>query len=127
MGLYLSARELAQLESAENAFPSPVPTQIISNGEFNPLPQTVQQNRAEARIKELADQHGAKQGLDRRQFLRTSCGMQVDPSHSPSIGRGESRRPISPFGGRSWGDSFAASNILLTCRWMLVQWFSANT
>ena len=73
--MYLSARELAQLESAERAFPSPVPTRIISNGEFNPLPQTPQQKQVEARIKELADKHGATQGVDRRQFLRTSCGM----------------------------------------------------
>lgn len=75
MGLYLSTRELAQLELAGNAFPSPVPTQIISNGEFNPLPQTPQQKHVEARIKELSDKHGTKLGLDRRQFLRTSCGM----------------------------------------------------
>jgi predicted TIM-barrel fold metal-dependent hydrolase len=75
MGIYLSARELAQVESAERAFRSPVPTQIISNGEFNPLPQTAQQQQVEARIKELADTHGAKLGLDRRQFLRSSCGL----------------------------------------------------
>ena len=75
MGIYLSARELAQVESAERAFRSPVPTQIISNGEFNPLPQTVQQQQVEARVKELADTHGANLGLDRRQFLRSSCGM----------------------------------------------------
>jgi hypothetical protein len=75
MGIYLSARELRQVESAEKAFRSPVPTQIISNGEFNPLPQTPQQQQVEARIKALADQHGARQGLDRRQFLRTGCGM----------------------------------------------------
>jgi hypothetical protein len=66
---------LTQVEPAENAFRSPVPTQIVSNGEFNPLPQTRQQKQVEARIKELADQHGAKQGLNRREFLRTSCGM----------------------------------------------------
>src|SRR5918999_4415566 len=75
MGVYLSARELAQLESAEHAFPSPVPTQIISNGEFNPLPQTHQQQRVEAQITELADRHAAKLGMDRRRFLRTSCGL----------------------------------------------------
>ncbi len=75
MGTYLSARELAQLETAEHGFRSPVPTQVISNGEFNPLPQTAQQKQVEARIVDLADQHGAKQGLDRREFLRTSCGM----------------------------------------------------
>ena len=75
MGIYLSDRELAQLEPAESGFRSPVPTQIISNGEFNPLPQTSQQKQVEARIKELAERHGTKQGLDRRQFLRTTCGM----------------------------------------------------
>jgi predicted TIM-barrel fold metal-dependent hydrolase len=76
MGTYLSARELAQLVPAEtHAFRSPVPTQIISNGEFNPLPQTPQQQQVETRLKALADQYGAKQGLNRRQFLRTSSGM----------------------------------------------------
>jgi uncharacterized protein len=53
MGIYLSARELAQLESAEHAFPSPVPTQIISNGEFNPLPQTHQQQQVEDQLNAL--------------------------------------------------------------------------
>src|SRR5215831_9011848 len=75
MGVYLSARELAQLDPAVTAFHSPVPTQMISNGEFNPLPQTPQQQQVEAHIKALADTHGAKLGMDRRQFLRTSCGM----------------------------------------------------
>jgi uncharacterized protein len=72
MGIYLSPTELAHLESAEHAFRSPVPTQIISNGESNPLPQTAQQRQVEARIAELADKHGAKHGLQRREFLRTS-------------------------------------------------------
>jgi hypothetical protein len=70
MGIYLSARELAQLESAEHAFPSPVPTQIISNGEFNPLPQTHQQQQVEAQIKELADHHAAKLGMESVRCLR---------------------------------------------------------
>jgi len=75
MGIFLSDSELDELESAEQAFESPVPTQLISNGEFNPLPQTEQQKQVEGRIKELADELGAKQGLNRRQFLRTSSGM----------------------------------------------------
>jgi hypothetical protein len=38
---FLSSRELAQTNPAERAaFCSPVPTRMISNGEFNPLPQT---------------------------------------------------------------------------------------
>ena len=43
MAIFLSKRELEQTEPAEKAaFHSPVPTQMISNGEFNPLPQTRQ-------------------------------------------------------------------------------------
>src|SRR5882672_11388230 len=56
MALLLSKSELSQTEPAERAaFNSPVPTQIVSNGEFNPLPQTQQQRRVEERIKEIAD------------------------------------------------------------------------
>jgi uncharacterized protein len=74
MGHMLSKSELAQTEPAEQAaFHSPVPTQIVSNGEFNPLPQTAQQRRFEERVKEIADAIAPRLGLDRRQFLRTSC------------------------------------------------------
>ena len=76
MALLLSKSELARTEPADHAaFQSPVPTQIVSNGEFNPLPQTAQQRRVEERIKQLADTIAPKLGLDRRQFLRTGCGM----------------------------------------------------
>jgi predicted TIM-barrel fold metal-dependent hydrolase len=76
MGLMLSKSELSQTEPAEQvAFRSPVPTQIVSNGEFNPLPQTAQQRRVEERVKEIADAIAPRLGLDRRQFLRTGCGM----------------------------------------------------
>ena len=76
MCIYLSKRELEQTEPAEvAAFRSPVPTQMISNGEFNPLPQTQQQRQVEARIKELADTTATKLGLSRRGFLRTGSGM----------------------------------------------------
>ena len=76
MAIYLSEQELSLLQPAETAaFASPVPTQVISNGEFNPLPQTAQQRRVEARIVELADTNGRKLGMDRRGFLRSACGL----------------------------------------------------
>ena len=76
MGTYLSERELASLAVAdEAAFRSPVPTQMVSNGEFNPLPQSPAQRMVEARIKELAERNGRRLGLDRRGFLRSACGM----------------------------------------------------
>src|SRR5438445_2648489 len=73
---YLSDEELRRTAPAEVAsFKSPVPTQIVSNGEFNPLPQTREQQRVEARIKELADDFGRRHGMNRRQFLASTAGM----------------------------------------------------
>src|SRR5687767_6678227 len=73
---YLSPAELTRTTPAETAaFRSPVPTQIVSNGEYNPLPQTREQQRVEARIKEMADQLGQRHGLSRRSFLASSAGM----------------------------------------------------
>ena len=44
MSIWLSKEQLKKLSSAENSLAaSPVPTQMISNGEFTPLPQTEQQ------------------------------------------------------------------------------------
>jgi uncharacterized protein len=73
---YLSDAELQRIAPAEVAtFRSPVPTQIVSNGEYNPLPQTPEQQRVEARIHELAGDLAPKHGLSRRGFLASSAGM----------------------------------------------------
>lgn len=56
---------------------TPVPTQIVSNEEFEPLPQTPDQQRVEQRIGELAERYARKLGMSRRDFLRTSGGMAV--------------------------------------------------
>ena len=72
---YLSPAELDQTAPAETAaFRSPIPTQIVSNGEYNPLPQTREQQRVEARIKEMADELGRRHGMSRRQFLASVAG-----------------------------------------------------
>ena len=71
---YLSPEELQRTAPAETAaFASPVPTQIVSNGEFNPLPQTREQARVEARIKDLAERLAPGHGMDRRRFLAVSA------------------------------------------------------
>ena len=73
---YLSDDELRRTAPAELAsFQSPVPTQIVSNGEFNPLPQTPEQQRVEARIKALSEDLSPRHGMSRRQFLASSAGM----------------------------------------------------
>ena len=55
----------------------PVPTQVVSNEEFIPLPQTRAQRAVEQRIAEIAETSSRKLGIDRRSFLRSSCGMAV--------------------------------------------------
>ena len=76
--MWLTEKERKQTAHADDAaFASPVPTQIVSNGEYNPLPQTAQQKQVENRIKELADQYAHKLNMDRRSFLKTTSGMAV--------------------------------------------------
>nr|MDJ0897129.1 amidohydrolase family protein [Alphaproteobacteria bacterium] len=50
-------------------------TQIVSNGEYNPLPQTEKQAKVEGVLKEFADQQAKRLNLSRRSFLATSAGM----------------------------------------------------
>src|SRR5260370_7631951 len=76
MGSWLSEREQRLVAGAEAASAAtPVPTQIVSNGEYFPPSQSAIQKKVEARINELADLNGKSLGLNRRQFMRTSCGM----------------------------------------------------
>jgi hypothetical protein len=76
MSTWLSEREQRLVAGAEAASAAtPIPTQIVSNGEYLPPPQSATQKKVEARINELADQNGKHLGLSRRQFLHTGCGM----------------------------------------------------
>src|SRR5215475_12892345 len=78
MGSWLSEREQRLVAGAEEASAAtPIPTQIISNGEYLPPPQSPIQKRVEERINELADVNGRRLGLSRRQFMRTGCGMRA--------------------------------------------------
>src|SRR5919197_82641 len=73
----LGAEQVAQCQRADVAEPlrAPIPTRMISNGEYMPVPQTEQQRRVEARIEELAATASDKLGINRRAFLRSSGGM----------------------------------------------------
>ncbi|MCE2897635.1 MAG: amidohydrolase family protein [Betaproteobacteria bacterium] len=76
IGVHMSDEEMKTVEAADEvAFRSPVPTQMVSNGEYNPLPQTEQQRQVEGLIKEMADVQAKRHGMDRRTFLATSAGM----------------------------------------------------
>jgi uncharacterized protein len=75
---WLSDKEMEHVAPAEQAsFHSPVPTQIVSSGEYNPLPQTRQQRKVEWLIKELGDQYGKRHGVTRRAFLQSASGMAL--------------------------------------------------
>jgi predicted TIM-barrel fold metal-dependent hydrolase len=54
---------------------TPLPTRLVSNEEFPPLPQTPAQRRVEDRILAEAGRLAPRLGLGRRDFLRTSGGM----------------------------------------------------
>src|SRR6516165_3736121 len=53
----------------------PIPTRIASNEEFIPPPQSPQQREYEARLTALAERAAQRQGLSRRDFLRSGSGM----------------------------------------------------
>jgi predicted TIM-barrel fold metal-dependent hydrolase len=74
---WFSEEQLAQLTPADQAddLHAPVPTQMVSNGDYMPYPQTDKQKEVEARIRLMADQAAKKLGMSRRQFLGTSGGM----------------------------------------------------
>ena len=73
---FLSDEEMSQLLPAEEAaFPSPIPTQIVSSDEYFPTAQSREQKEVEARLIAMADDLAKKQGLSRRRFFQTAAGM----------------------------------------------------
>jgi uncharacterized protein len=73
---WLSDEQLECCAPAEaEPFQAPVPTRMVSNGEYMPHPQTDKQKQVEARVKEIADKAAKKLGITRRRFLETTGGM----------------------------------------------------
>jgi len=76
MSVWLTDDELSKTAPAESRpLASPIPTQVVSNGEYMPWPQTAAQRRVERELCDLADEHRRRLCLDRRQFLRTASGL----------------------------------------------------
>jgi uncharacterized protein len=65
----------AEKKGDSEKFRSPIPTRIVSNGEFTAPPQTTMQRQVEERLLELAETFGKPLGLNRRDFLRSGAGM----------------------------------------------------
>ena len=102
MSTWLSEREQRLVAGAETASAAtPIPTQIVSNGEYLPPPQSETQKRVERRILELADVNGKRLGLSRRQFMQTGCGMaaaflamnEIYGGHVFQVDAAEAREP----------------------------------
>ncbi|MGE3466998.1 MAG: amidohydrolase family protein [Pyrinomonadaceae bacterium] len=53
----------------------PIPTQIVSNEEFDPPQQTVEQKRVERNLLDIANGTARVLGVSRRQFLASTGGM----------------------------------------------------
>jgi predicted TIM-barrel fold metal-dependent hydrolase len=76
MSGFLTLEELKKLKPAEtSAFPSPIPTQIVSSDEYFPQAQSKQQRQVEVRVKAMGGGMARKLGTSRRNFFRTSAGM----------------------------------------------------
>lgn len=54
---------------------SPMPTQVVSNEEFIPRPQSSQQKQVEALIGTMAEEKSRKLGMERRAFMASSMGL----------------------------------------------------
>src|SRR5438093_5658612 len=53
----------------------PIPTQVVTNGEFVPLPKTQKQRGVDLRLLEYADRYGKPRGRSRRSFRITTSGF----------------------------------------------------
>jgi predicted TIM-barrel fold metal-dependent hydrolase len=60
---------------ARQEAPLPIPSRIASNEEFIPPPQSAQQAEYEARVQAISERAARRQGVSRRDFLRSGSGF----------------------------------------------------
>lgn len=74
--MWLDERQQGEVTSLDGGHDGwPVPTRMISNGEFLPIPQTRDQMRVEQELERRVVEGARKLGMSRRDFLRSSLGM----------------------------------------------------
>ena len=113
---WLSDEQLAQCTPADetDAYGMPIPTQIVSNGEYMPPPQTEKQKRVEARTLELADGAAKKLGLSRRQFLAGTGGTAAALlAMNEVFGQFFDVKPIEMFEAAAWAATGAPTNLFV--------------
>lgn len=74
---WFSKEQLGSVARADeiDTLRSPIPTAMVSNGEYVPFGQTTAQRKIEACIAEISDKASKKLGVSRRKFLASSGGM----------------------------------------------------
>ena len=97
---------------AETNGASPVPTRVVSNEEYVPVPQTREQAQVASLLHETATRHARRLGVSRRAFLESSTGMaaaflafnavfgrvfDVDPVEALESAATEARAPAGQF------------------------------
>jgi predicted TIM-barrel fold metal-dependent hydrolase len=112
---WFSDEQLARLSPAEaEAFCSPVPTRMVSNGEYMPFVQTEQQKRVEARTKELAEAASKKLGISRRQFLAGTGGLAASfLAMNEVFGRFFNVSPVEMFERQAFAANGVPSNLFV--------------
>ena len=115
---WFNEEQLAQLTPADVAddLHAPVPTRMVSNGEYMPFMQTPKQKEVENRIKELSDAASRKLGMDRRRFLATSGGMAACfLAMNEVFGRFFNVRPVELFEPAAAAQNGPPPNLFVSC------------
>jgi len=113
---WFSKEQLEKLTPADHADrePMPIPTQMVSNGEYMPYPQTEKQKQVEARINQLADDASKKLGMTRRQFLASSGGMAASfLAMNEVFGHFFDIRPVDMFVPAAYAESGTPPNLFV--------------
>jgi len=96
------------------SFRSPVPTRMVSNGEYMPAPQTENQKKVEARIQALSETASKKLGIDRRRFLAGTGGMAAAfLAMNEVFGRFFNVTPIEMFEPEAYAQSGAPRDLFV--------------
>jgi len=114
MVMLLTDAVRARLLPGERLPALPVPSRVLSNGEFTPPPQSRALRAYEDRLLDLAYREGRRQGRCADQWLRTPAGMPgafaaLNDTFGPhfAVGRGEAEDPAHAQAARdALGDQF---------------------
>ena len=85
---YLTDEMISGLLPAEtSSFPSPVPTQIVSSDEFEPVPQTLRQREVEARLIDLSDRLARLVAVSRPGRRTPALSQMIGPGSAKALSR----------------------------------------